>query len=178
MLGSIPNASPWHGVWHWLMEDTTPARGALASAYAIRSAKIQATHSAGLGTEVLVVEINYSLSPRAEYRTEVPSPTQSQLRHVDSSPSPNHQQGTIVPSPGQSRPTVGQSQSQSHRSRHALAQAHIRCASPPSPPTNLRLHNTHCPVTTSPLMPPWQAAHPSAHDPLERACAELHRQRC
>ena len=38
MLGSIPNASPWHGVWHWLMEDTTPARGALASANATRMA--------------------------------------------------------------------------------------------------------------------------------------------
>ena len=37
MLGSIPNASPWHGVWHWLMEDTTPARGALASANATRT---------------------------------------------------------------------------------------------------------------------------------------------
>ena len=36
MLGLIPNASPWHGLWHWLMEDTTPARGALASAHAIR----------------------------------------------------------------------------------------------------------------------------------------------
>ena len=40
MLGSIPNASPWHGVWHWLMEDTTLARGAvwLASTNAIHMA--------------------------------------------------------------------------------------------------------------------------------------------
>ena len=40
MLGSIPNASPWHGVWHWLMEDTTPARGALASANATRTPEL------------------------------------------------------------------------------------------------------------------------------------------
>jgi hypothetical protein len=38
MLGSTPHAPPWHGLWHWLMEDTTPARGAPASAHAIRMA--------------------------------------------------------------------------------------------------------------------------------------------
>ena len=38
MLGSIPNASPWHGVWHWLIEDATPAPGALALASATRMA--------------------------------------------------------------------------------------------------------------------------------------------
>ena len=36
MLGSVPTAPSWHGLWLRLIEDTTPARGALASALATR----------------------------------------------------------------------------------------------------------------------------------------------
>ena len=38
MLGSVPTAPSWHGLWLRLIEDTTPARGALASALATRMA--------------------------------------------------------------------------------------------------------------------------------------------
>ena len=37
MLGSIPTPPTWHGMWVRLIEDTTPARGALASALATRT---------------------------------------------------------------------------------------------------------------------------------------------
>jgi hypothetical protein len=36
MLGSVSTAPSWHGLWLRLIEDTTPARGALASALATR----------------------------------------------------------------------------------------------------------------------------------------------
>ena len=36
MLGSVPTAPSWHGLWLRLIEDTTLARGALASALATR----------------------------------------------------------------------------------------------------------------------------------------------
>ena len=36
MLGSVPTAPSWHGLWLQLIEDTRPARGALASALATR----------------------------------------------------------------------------------------------------------------------------------------------
>ena len=38
MLGSVTTAPSWHGLWLRLIEDTTPARGALASALATRMA--------------------------------------------------------------------------------------------------------------------------------------------
>ena len=38
MLGSVSTAPSWHGLWLRLIEDTTPARGALASALATRMA--------------------------------------------------------------------------------------------------------------------------------------------
>ena len=39
MLGSVSTAPSWHGLWLRLIEDTTPARGALASALATRRIK-------------------------------------------------------------------------------------------------------------------------------------------
>ena len=36
MLGSVSTTPSWHGLWLRLIEDTTPARGALASALATR----------------------------------------------------------------------------------------------------------------------------------------------
>ena len=38
MLGSVSTTPSWHGLWLRLIEDTTPARGALASALATRMA--------------------------------------------------------------------------------------------------------------------------------------------
>jgi hypothetical protein len=38
MLGSTPHAPSWHGLWLRRIENTTPARGALASALATRMA--------------------------------------------------------------------------------------------------------------------------------------------
>ena len=37
MLGSVSTTPSWHGLWLRLIEDTTPARGALASALATRT---------------------------------------------------------------------------------------------------------------------------------------------
>ena len=81
MLGSIPNASPWHGVWHWLMEDATPAPGALALANATRSVintaaalltytlqhqlyPVRCTASMNASCYKLVVELRYTVRGR------------------------------------------------------------------------------------------------------------------
>jgi hypothetical protein len=39
VIGSIPAPLTWHGLWLRLIEDTTTARGALASALATRTSK-------------------------------------------------------------------------------------------------------------------------------------------